>query len=143
MFFSLLPILAAAIGFYWSDKNLGSFGSIEKVVGKGELILFASTLMAPVLYSTQKEKPVSYKDAFFLVAISLVMIGVIFSVVYSLGFINREMFFVSLSIAALAVILLYWNMFALRKADQPVHKLEQAQNSEFRENARRLREEQK
>lgn len=58
---SLSPIYVSSI-VIWFIGNESFLEAVKKVLGKGELIIYMATLMAPVVYSTQKDPPVKGKN---------------------------------------------------------------------------------
>ena len=112
---SLCPIFAAFLGFLFSNQNITALQALIMVIGNGELIIYATTLIAPVIYSTQKDPPVTAKDCFLIPCLVILILGSIFYAFHSVGYIKNDLFRFSLPIAIVALFILYFKEAKPRK----------------------------
>jgi hypothetical protein len=139
---SLVPRIATMFGYYWSDTDSTLNSLFLKVFGHGELIIFSATLMAPVIYSTQKDPPVHGKEWFLWIGGGIVAVGGLFSLLAALEHVKKDPLPASIYLTALTVILLYANTFLVRRADMmpSIIALKNASEDKFRESVRQFRE---
>ncbi|WP_296230172.1 hypothetical protein [uncultured Pseudomonas sp.] len=105
---SLLPFAVAVIALMLSkttNKDLGD--AFSTVTGKGELIVYSATLMAPIMYAVLRNPPVSFKAAFGIFGAIPVVLGVVVYTIANIdGFSDRLNIF-SYGCFALAVIVFF------------------------------------
>lgn len=83
VFFSGLPLLLGVIGLMLVNDGTRDFQeSINYLTNKGELIIYSTTLMAPLIYAIQKDPPPKLKGFMSVFGITILTTG---SFVYAFG----------------------------------------------------------
>lgn len=86
MLVSLLPFIIGVIVMLYSGKfNYTLNVAIFKIVERGELIIYSSTLMAPIAYAVLRDPPVKFKKIFGLFCLTIIIIGCI---TYTTGYMS-------------------------------------------------------
>ncbi len=131
---AVFPLLAAYAGIWLSDNASSFWGAWLKAIGNGELILISAGLMAPVFYSTQKEKPVNNKDWYVFICLAFIAFGGFYNFAYTLGIIEKDLFVYSMAIAAIAILVLYSNLVYTHRAEmgRSAPELQQDATEKFR-----------
>ncbi len=138
---SLSPIVAASFGFWLSDDT-SAYLAINKVIGNGELIIYAATLMAPVVYSTQKDPPIFGKDYFFIFCSLIVAVGVLYYAFYAGGLIKQDVFVFSIGISFISLLVYYISLFYEHRAELATSspELHNTLDKQFQDNFRNYME---
>lgn len=105
---STLPFIVGIGTLMLSVKlNLDLLGAFEKISSNGELIIYSSTLMAPIMYAVLKDPPVAFRAGFAIFGGIPVVLGVVVYVISMTdGFTNR-LSILSIVSFALAVIVYF------------------------------------
>ena len=130
---SLSPIYIASIAI-WLTGNEYFLEAVRRVLEEGELIIYMATLMAPVVYSTQKDPPVKAKNIFLAISGVLISFGVLFYTLHTLKMIQKDIFLLSVIVALIAIILLYLNLFFVHRASTGTNSpfMQQKASAEFK-----------
>lgn len=124
--FSAIPIAAAATGLYFFDSNMPISKIFKAIIGKGELFIYASGMLGAIIYSTQMEKPVKFKDAFNLVCHLAIILSSIYIAIYQFKNLESDSIYqVSIYYTLGVLALLFLNLFMRHKAEiDDRHKLD-------------------
>lgn len=113
---SILPLIVTFFGYWIRQEESAIIAALSFVTGEGQLIIYAATLLAPVIYTTQKDPPVKGKNWFFLVSLVLLFISVTYQLVYAMGEVKQHVSLVSAIFASIAVILFYLSLYFEHRA---------------------------
>lgn len=81
---SLLPFGIGIMALIFSTKyNLSYPAALYKIIENGELLIYCSTLMAPIAYAVVREPPVKFKALFSLTSIVIIVAG---SIIYAIRY---------------------------------------------------------
>lgn len=87
MIISLSPFIVGIVTMMLSAKWNSDFGAAStEVIKRGELVIYSTTLMAPITYAVLRDPPVKYRGAFGLFCVLSVMIG---AIVYAIGYLDN------------------------------------------------------
>lgn len=115
---SFFPLTASALTLFLMNSEAGSdtarlFGSLAEVVSRGELVVYASSIIAPVFYLCLREPPVIGKISQFIMALIIFLLCcVMYTLNYS-GVVKNVEFLVDLSYALIAFAIFVWYISTL------------------------------
>ncbi|NHC12152.1 hypothetical protein [Stutzerimonas degradans] len=86
MVISLSPFIVGILTMMLSAKWSSDFPTAAtEVISRGELVIYSTTLMAPIAYAVLRDPPVKYRGLFGLFCVSSILVG---GIVYAIGYVD-------------------------------------------------------
>ncbi len=111
---SFVPLIASAIFLLLdSQEGISVFSSFREVVSKGELVVYASSIIAPVFYLCLKDPPVVEKIPQFVLAFVIFFLCVVMYTLNYSGNVNNFALLVTWSYWLVASAIIVWYLSTL------------------------------
>ena len=132
--YSLLPIIVGTLTLFIDDNDVGFWDSLGKQLERGELYLWATTLMAAVAYSIIKEPPVKWKVLFAFYCAGLCLFMIVYQTVTILK--SPQDWFIEASyyVGAATALILFVNMLFEQKTKQNPSQMLHSESNNFANN---------